>query len=190
MVLGDQGCAYGRPEPGSSSCCHTRVELFDRSKGVSQRSSVAFRLLHVSADIVTAAIDAHPRLSALPLSQRLTLPDHPDRKYSGGSGRKPRAHSERSALTQRTPARPAHHEIALMALPQRGPLVRNFAAILLASAAIAGSCSSAPPLPYCNDGGLSSETQAPLESQLVPLSLAGCGAAGPVPRASGRFPQL
>jgi hypothetical protein len=60
--------------------------------------------------------DAHPRLSALPMSQRLTLPDHPNRKYSGGGGRKPRAHSERSALTQRTPARPAHHEIALMAL--------------------------------------------------------------------------
>jgi hypothetical protein len=131
--------------------------------------------LHVSADIVTAAIDAHPRLSALPLSQRLTLPDHPDRKYSGGIGRKPRAHSEPFALDTRP--RPAHHEIALMALPQRGPLVRNFAAILLASAAIAGSCSSAPPLPYCNDGGLSSETQAPLESQLVPPSLAGpCGA--------------
>jgi len=49
--------------------------LFDRSKGVSQRSSAAFRLLHVSADIVTAAIDPHPRLSALPLSQRLTFSD-------------------------------------------------------------------------------------------------------------------
>ena len=59
MVLGNQGCAYGRPEPGSSSCCQTRVEFLDRGKGISQRSLVPCRSLHVCVDIVAATVDTH-----------------------------------------------------------------------------------------------------------------------------------